>query len=49
MVNGDGGFLMALFLRFIFIFMNKAQIRRENAWMDRTGGGEYGTQRIKTK
>ena len=29
--------------------MNKAQIRRENAWMDRTGGGEHRTQRIKTK
>ena len=25
MVNGDGGFLMALFLRFIFIFMNAGE------------------------
>lgn len=25
MVNGDGGFLTALFLRFIFIFMNAGE------------------------
>ena len=29
--------------------MNKAQVRGEKAWMDWTGGGEHGTQRIKTK